>query len=76
MQQELQLLSALIAHSYLLMMPGPGPIELFGIALYFLFVLGAVSAIVLMVRSLRRIARNSDRTVDLLDELLDERREE
>jgi len=76
MRQELQLLSALIAHSYSLMMPGSGPIELFGIALYFLFMVGAVSAIVLMIRSLRRIARNSDRSVDLLEELLDERREE
>jgi len=35
-----------------------------------------VSAIVLMIRSLRRIARNSDRSVDLLEELLDKRREE
>jgi hypothetical protein len=53
-------------------MPGP----LLGLVIYALLSIGAIVAVVLAIKALRRIARNHERTVALLEELVQQQKSE
>ena len=52
------------------------PAPLLGLIIYSLLSIGAIVAVVLTIKALRRIARNHERSVALLEELVQQQRSE